>query len=89
MSARPIGSPWSPLILLITRPRRSSLVPMEGDWFKVVTRREGDAGGKAGDVPIGKCSGWVGDVVGEGEEGEIWLGWILVHESVGDGSFGG
>jgi hypothetical protein len=53
---------------------------MEGDWFEVVTRREGDAGGKAGDIPIGKGSGQVGDVVGEGE-GEIWLGWILVREA--------
>jgi hypothetical protein len=61
---------------------------VEGDWFTVVTRREGDTGGQASDIPVGKGSGGVGDVVGEGE-GEIWLGWILIRESVGDGSFGG
>ena len=61
---------------------------VEGDWFEVVTRREGDAGGKAGDIPIVEGSGRVGDVVGE-VEGEIWLGWIFVGESVGDGGLGG
>jgi hypothetical protein len=61
---------------------------VEGDWFEVVTRREGDTGGEAGDIPIGKGSAGVGDVLGEGE-GEIWLGWIFVRESVGNGSFGG
>lgn len=53
-----------------------------------MTRREGDTGGMASNIPIGKGIAGVGNVFGEGE-GNIWLGWIHFYDSVSDGSLGG